>query len=100
MSKVAIIPEFKIHKDHYEAFLKRARQQREDCLANEPGCLHFDLLTHGDGETVTLYEVYSDAAALEKHRTYPHYHSFKTDTGPMVREVTMPTLSVDAQDRG
>jgi autoinducer 2-degrading protein len=95
MSKVAIIPVFKVHTDQYEAFLKRVRQQRDDCLQHEPGCLHFDVLTHGDGETVTLYEVYSDAAALEKHRTYPHFHSFKADTGPMVRNVEVQTLSVD-----
>jgi quinol monooxygenase YgiN len=98
MSKVAIIPVFKVHTNQYEAFLKRARQQRDDCLTKEPGCFYFDVLTHGDGETVTLYEVYSDAAALEKHRTYPHYHSFKADTGPMVRTVEIQTLSVDGGD--
>ena len=39
MSKVAIAPVFKIHKDHYPAFIKRICQQRDDCLANEPGSL-------------------------------------------------------------
>jgi quinol monooxygenase YgiN len=96
MSKVAIIPVFKIHEGQYEAFLTRVRQQRDDCLTTEPGCLYFDILTTpGDGETVILYEVYSGADALEKHRTYPHFHSFKADTGPMVREVEIQTLSVD-----
>lgn len=98
MSKVAIIPVFTLHPEHYEAFLKRVRQQRDDSLTNEPGCLYFDILTHDNRETVTLYEVYRDAAALEKHRTYDHFHSFKADTGPLVKNVDIQTLSVDGAD--
>lgn len=94
MSKVAIAPVFKIHKDHYDAFLKRVSQQRNDCLANEPGCHYFDVLVYGDGETVMLYEVYSDEAALETHRTYPHYKSFKADTEQMVRSLELTKLTV------
>jgi len=94
MSKVAIAPVFKIHKDHYDAFLKRVCQQRDDCLTNEPGCHYFDVLAAGDGETVMLYEVYSDEAALEKHRTYPHHASFKADTEPMVRSLDFVKYAV------
>lgn len=95
MSKVAIIPIFTIHTDQREAFLKRVQQQRDDCLTNEPGCLYFDILTDADGgDRITLYEVYADAAALEKHRTYPHYKSFKSDTEPMVQSVEMTTQSI------
>lgn len=94
MTKVAIAPVFKIHPDRYEAFLRRVIRQRDDCLANEPGCLHFDVLTVGDGETVMLYEIYSNDEALETHRTYPHYKSFKADTEAMVRSLELQKLTL------
>ena len=37
----------------------------------EPGCLRFDLLDHGDG-TYSFYEIYKDAAAMDHHKTLPH----------------------------
>jgi quinol monooxygenase YgiN len=94
MSKVAIVPVFKIHADHYAAFIKRICQQRDDCLGTEPGCLHFDVLEAGDGETVMLYEVYTDEAALEAHRTYPHYADYKATTEPMVRSLDLVKYTV------
>ncbi len=95
MSKVAIAPVFTIHDGLRDDFLARVRRQRDDCLANEPGCLYFDiLLDPGEADKVTLYEVYADQAALEKHRTYPHYHSFKADTGPMVRALELKTFTI------
>jgi len=95
MSKVAIAPVFTIHPDQFDAFLSRVQQQRDDCLTNEPGCLHFDVLVDPDrSNTVMLYEVYTDEAALGKHRTYPHYKSFKSDTEPMVQSLEMATFSI------
>lgn len=94
MSKVAIAPVFKIHKEHYAAFIKRICQQRDDCLVNEPGCKYFDVLEAGDGETVMLYEVYADEAALEKHRTYPHYADYKATTEPMVRSLDLVKYTI------
>lgn len=95
MSKVAIAPVFKIHKEHYDAFLERTRQQQSDCLEKEPGCLYFDILVDPqDGETVMLYEVYSDQAALDKHRTYPHLLSYRADTEPMIKSLDMGTFKV------
>ena len=40
----------------------------------EPGCLRFNVLQDERDENVYyFYEVYEDQAALEAHRTMPHY---------------------------
>ena len=40
----------------------------------EPGCLRFNVLQdEGDENLYYFYEVYEDQAALEAHRTMPHY---------------------------
>jgi len=41
---------------------------------DEPGCLRFNVLHDAQDENVYyFYEVYKDQAALEAHRTMPHY---------------------------
>jgi len=41
---------------------------------DEPGCHRFNVLQDEQDENVYyFYEVYDDQAALEKHRTMPHY---------------------------
>ena len=40
----------------------------------EPGCLRFNVLQdERDANVYYFYEVYEDQAALEAHRTMPHY---------------------------
>ena len=95
MPRVAILPMFTVHDGHRDDFLKRVRQQQSDCLREEPGCLYFDVLHPTEGEEVVLYEVYEDAAALEKHRTYPHYASFKEDTNPWVKALDIRSFELD-----
>ena len=41
---------------------------------DEPGCLRFNVLQDEKDENVYyFYEIYKDQAALEAHRTMPHY---------------------------
>lgn len=43
----------------------------------EPGCVSY--IAHfleGDLSTVLIYEQYKDEAALEYHRTTPHFHQY------------------------
>jgi len=41
---------------------------------DEPGCLRFNVLQdEADDDVYYFYEVYEDQAALETHRTMPHY---------------------------
>ena len=41
---------------------------------DEPGCARFDVLQDlSDEDVYYFYEVYEDEAAIEAHRTMPHY---------------------------
>lgn len=45
---------------------------------DEPGCLRFNVLQDANDENVYyFYEVYADQAALEAHRTMPHYEVWR-----------------------
>ena len=45
---------------------------------DEPGCLRFNVLQDEKDENVYyFYEVYKDQAALEAHRTMPHYATWR-----------------------
>jgi quinol monooxygenase YgiN len=85
MSTFALVVELELKPDQKEAFLARARRHREIVLAEEAGCHRFDLLVpEENGETVFLYEVYADQAALDAHFETPYMKQYLEDTGPMV----------------
>jgi len=66
--KVRIKPNMR--KRFLEAIEVDARGSEQD----EPGCLRFNVLHDAQDENVYyFYEVYKDQAALEAHRTMPHY---------------------------
>ncbi len=85
MSKVALVVELGMVPGRRDAFLERARGHAETCLAEEAGCLHFDILVpEGDGEQVFLYEIYADQAAVDFHLSTPRMARYLEDTGPMI----------------
>jgi quinol monooxygenase YgiN len=56
----------------------------------EPGCLQYDLHRTEDSRFV-LYERYTDAAAIERHHSTPHYQELVQGRGLALlegREVT------------
>ena len=55
--------------------LDHARAAIRDILAPtraEPGCMTFELHDAAEGETLHLYEVWADHAALEAHHAQPY----------------------------
>jgi quinol monooxygenase YgiN len=60
--------------DHLEAFVKAVRTQAERSFNDEPGCLFFEVGQDlADDHHFTLYELYADEAAVEAHRSAPHF---------------------------
>ena len=87
MSAHALVVEIRPHPGKKAALLARLAQHRANVLGNEPGCLRFDILESQDDEdTLFLYEVYEDAAALEAHGRTAHFQAYREDTGPMIAE--------------
>ena len=85
MSSLVLLVELTINAGRMDAFLARAREHRTNVLNNEPGYQGFELLVRAeDGDTVFLYEVYADQAAIDHHMETPYMKESMADTGPMI----------------
>ena len=67
MTKIALIVEFQVKSEHRADFITLMREHAEGTLAEEEGCVQFDLLLPNENGRVFLYEVYRDEAALKEH---------------------------------
>ena len=85
MSTLVLLVELTLNVGQKDAFLDRARVHRSNVLSKEPDCKGFELLVPTDGsETVFLYEVYADQAAIDHHMATPYMKEYMADTGPMI----------------
>jgi autoinducer 2-degrading protein len=83
---------FEAQPAHAEAFLSRVRQQAEDTLASEEGCVRFDVSIDPERPgRVFLYEIYRSEAAFRLHLTTTHFKSFDADAEPMVASKAIQT---------
>jgi autoinducer 2-degrading protein len=70
----AIVVRQKIQPEHLEAYLELMLSHARGSLAEEPGCLRFDVVQNeADPSEVFLYEVYRDQAALDEHGKTPRF---------------------------
>ncbi len=58
-----------------------ARDMRDQCLANEPGCKLYQIGRGDAADTYTFVEAYADAAALEAHRKTDHFRRIGRQMG-------------------
>lgn len=87
MSKVALVVDLKLAPGRLDDFVARASRHGETCLAEEAGCLRFDILVPRDGgDQVFLYEVYGDQAAVDSHLSTAHMARYLEDTKDMIAE--------------
>lgn len=75
----AVLPSFDVSAENLEAFLAAARKDATSSLADEPGCLQFDVVVDRDATParVMFYELYTDRAAFEIHLETPHLRAFR-----------------------
>jgi len=75
MPKIAVVVEFHVKPGMFAAFDAHIRAHASETLESEPGCERFDVLAplgpdgKPDGTRVMLYELYTDQAAFDAHRT-------------------------------
>lgn len=85
MPAIALVVELKTAAGQRDAFVSRVLAHRDNVLANEPGCLRFDVTASAEhDDTLFLYEVYADEAALEAHMNTAYMKQYLEDTGPMI----------------
>ncbi len=76
---------FEIRPEAQSAFLPLMLDNARMSLAEEPGCLRFDVCQdEGRPSRIFLYEVYRDKAAFEAHLNSAQFTSFNLASASMV----------------
>ena len=61
--------------------------QAKRCLANEPGCLQFDVVQDPKNPArFVMLEVYKDDAAIKAHQDSQHFKDFRPVVGDLVAD--------------
>lgn len=72
-----VIAEFAAPAESFDAFLEICRYDSDRSLADEEGCLTFDVLTQQDAsDIIVLHEVYTGRPAFDAHLKTPHFGKF------------------------
>ncbi len=68
-------------------FQKQMTAQAQRCLANEPGCLQFDVVQDPKNPArLVMLEVYQDDAAIKAHQESQHFKDFRPVITELVAE--------------
>jgi len=81
-------------------FQKQMTAQAQRCLANEPGCLQFDVVQDPKNPTrFVMLEVYKDDAAFKAHQDSQHYKDFRPVVSGLLadRKVEVFTMVSDGK---
>ena len=71
---ISIFVTIRIKEGYADEFREASFGDAQGSTRDEPGCFRFDILANAeDPNLFHLYEVYADQAAIDKHRTMPHY---------------------------
>lgn len=72
-----VIAEFSVSPASYDAFFDLCLFDSRHSLADEEGCICFDVLTdNADKSSIVLHETYTDQAAFDAHLQTPHFAKF------------------------
>lgn len=64
--------------DHLAPFVEAIRTNAERSFTDEPGCLSFHVSQDlADDHHFVLFETYADEAAVEYHRSAPHFKQWR-----------------------
>jgi autoinducer 2-degrading protein len=73
-----ILAPIQIASGFRDRFVEAMIEDARDSVANEEGCLRFDVIQDaGDADRIWVYEVYTDEAAFQHHMTTPHFLKWK-----------------------
>ncbi|MBI3476584.1 MAG: antibiotic biosynthesis monooxygenase [Acidobacteria bacterium] len=84
------IAELEIDPAQLDAYRAALKEEIETSIRIEPGVLTLlavSLKEHP--EQIRLFETYKDAAAYESHIQSPHFKTYKTRTGQMVKSLRL-----------
>ncbi len=90
-----VIAEFEVAAARLEEFLAAAREDATRSLADEPGCLQFDINVDetSPSSSVVFYEVYRSREAFDAHLETPHLAAFRDSLTLVERELPVRFLT-------
>ncbi len=100
MTKIAIVVDYDIVEGQEEALTAIIREHARLTLAEEPGCLRFEVIKpiESDGTPIPnrlmLTELYEDQAAFTAHGNNPRMPGLRASTAPLLAamKITLATL--------
>lgn len=96
MSQIALVVDFQIKPGCLGDFLSIIREHAAGTLADEEGCLQFDVLVPTEGgDRVLLYEAYQDDTAFTIHSNSERLAKTRSRYADMIadRTITRCTLN-------
>jgi quinol monooxygenase YgiN len=76
-------------------FQKQMTAQAQRCLANEPGCLQFDVVQDPKNTTrFVMLEIYKDDEAIKAHQDSQHFKDFRSVVGELVADRKVEVLNM------
>jgi quinol monooxygenase YgiN len=76
-------------------FREKMTAQAKRCLANEAGCLQFDVVQDAKDPTrFVMIEVYKDDAAIKAHQESQHFKDFRPVVSDLVADRKVEVLQM------
>jgi len=95
---IAVVVRQKLASERLAAYLDVMLDHARRSMAEEPGCLRFDVAqVQGDPTAVFLYELYRDQAAVDAHVQTERFARVVATIGPWFSEPEQVTLCRTAQ---
>jgi (4S)-4-hydroxy-5-phosphonooxypentane-2,3-dione isomerase len=89
----ALVVEFRIKPEYIDAFAKAIGINAAASLAQEPGCMVFDVCRDpADPAVFFLYELYDTEAAVQAHLQSPHFLQMNDATAAWVTHKSVRRL--------
>ncbi len=80
-----LLVDIKVADGHMKEFMALMKAQARNSLAQEKGCLQFDIcLSEEDSQSVLLYEVYENGEAFDEHLKTEYFQEFDAVTAQMI----------------
>ncbi len=98
MAKLVIWVSVAVKPVVVDAYRRAIMANARASVADEPGCLRFDVLIpeDGSGEQIRLYEIYESAAAFDAHLQTPHFAAYQKATADLISEQSISRLHLVA----
>jgi quinol monooxygenase YgiN len=88
----AVCVELQVKPGQLEAFLPLMKANAAASMADEPGCVQFDVVqSEQDDHLILLYELYTDADAFQAHLGTAHFKSFDAAVADMLSDKSVHT---------